>query len=322
MNRRSRWLPWAGLLAACALPFVLTGSYMQQIINMILINGIITIGLYVIFGLTGIFSVAQAAFWGIGAYTAALLSTKLGFPWWAGFLIAPVVAAFFGILLGAPTLRLKTHYLTMATIGFAEVVRQVEVNWMGLTDGPNGIRNIPAPDLGFIVLNTPRKYFFLGLAILALVVLLASRLRGSRLGRGMQAIRDDGLAADAMGVKLTYLKILAFAVSAAFAGLAGAMYAHLVGYISPDVFSLEVAVQVLAMLLIGGRSSVAGAVLGAAVVTILPELLRGLQTWWAIIYGLVVLAILAFAPDGFVGLWKKLVKRVRQSRPAEGSVAE
>lgn len=322
MSTRNRWLPWAGLLVACALPFVLPGSYMQQILNMILINGIITIGLYIIFGLTGIFSVAQAAFWGIGAYTAALLSTRLGFPWWAGFLIAPVVAAFFGVLLGAPTLRLKTHYLTMATIGFAEVVRQVEVNWMGLTNGPNGIRDIPAPDLGFVVLNTPRKYFFLGLAILALVVLLASRLRGSRLGRGLQAIRDDGLAADAMGVKLTYLKILAFALSAACAGLAGAMYAHLVGYISPDAFSLEVAVQVLAMLLIGGRSSASGAVLGAAVVTILPELLRGLQTWWAIIYGLVVLAILAFAPDGFVGLWKKLMKRVRQTRLAEGSVAE
>ena len=295
---------------------------MQQILNMILINGIMTLGLYVIFGLTGIFSVAQAAFWGIGAYTAALLSTRLGFPWWAGFVIAPLVAAFFGVLLGAPTLRLKSHYLTMATIGFAEVLNQVEINWGGLTNGSNGIRNIPAPDLGFIVLDTPRKYYYLGLVLLALVVVLTSRLRNSRLGRGLEAIRDDGLAADAMGVKLTYLKILAFAVSAAFAGLAGAMYAHLVGYISPDVFSLEVAVQILAMLLIGGRSSVTGAVLGAAVVTILPELLRGLQTWWAIIYGIVVLAILAFAPGGFVGLYKRLLKRLRPSRPVEGSVAE
>jgi branched-chain amino acid transport system permease protein len=322
MRNKNKWLPWIGLLAACTLPFILSGGYMQHILNMILINGIMTLGLYVIFGLTGIFSVAQAAFWGIGAYTAALLSTKLGFPWWAGFVIAPLVAAFFGILLGAPTLRLKSHYLTMATIGFAEVVRQVEVNWAGLTNGSNGVRDIPAPDLGFIVLNTPRKYYYLGLALLVLVVVLTSRLRKSRLGRGLEAIRDDGLAADAMGVKLTYLKILAFALSAAFAGLAGAMYAHLVGYISPDVFSLEVAVQILAMLLIGGRSSVTGAVLGAAVVTILPELLRGLQTWWAIIYGIVVLVILAFAPDGFVGLSKRLWKRARQTRPAEGSVAE
>lgn len=322
MTTYKRWLPWVGMATACALPFLFTSSYMHQILNMMLINGIITIGLYVIFGLTGIFSVAQAAFWGIGAYTAALLATRLGVPWYVCFLAAPIVAGLFGILLGAPTLRLKTHYLTMVTIAFAEVVRQVEVNWMGLTEGPNGIRNIPAPNLGFIVLNTPQKYFFLGLLMMGLVVLLANRLRSSRLGRAMEAVRDDELAAEAMGVKLVWVKILAFALSAAFAGLAGAMYAHLIGYISPDVFHLEVAVQVLAMLLIGGRMSPYGAVLGAAVITVLPELLRGLQDWWAIIYGLIVLAILAFAPRGFLGLLQQLGARLRAGRPAKSGVAE
>lgn len=322
MMQSKKWLPWVGMVVACALPFLFTSSYMHQILNMMLINGIITIGLYVIFGLTGIFSIAQAAFWGIGAYTSALLATRLGLPWYVGFVAAPLVAAVFGVLLGMPTLRLKTHYLTMATIGFAEVVRQVEVNWMGLTEGPNGIRNIPAPDLGFIVLNTPRKYFYLGLVMLGLIVLLANRLRASRLGRAMEAVRDDELAAEAMGVKLTPLKILAFALSAAFAGLAGAMYAHLIGYISPDVFHMEVAIQVLAMLLIGGRASPYGAILGAAAITVLPELLRGLEDWWAIIYGLVVIAILAFAPRGFLGLIQQLVGRITTGRTAKGSVAE
>lgn len=322
MENRNRWLPWVGLAAACALPFIFRSSYLQQILNMMLINGIITVGLYVIFGLTGILSMAQAAFWGIGAYTAALLATKVGIPWYLGFVAAPLFAGILGILLGAPALRLKTHYLTMATIAFAEVVRQIEVNWMSLTEGPNGIRNIPPPDLGFIVLNTPQKYFFLSLILLGLVVLLANRLRVSRLGRAMAAVRDDELAAEAMGVKLTWVKILAFALSAAFAGLAGAMYAHLVGYISPEVFHLEVAVQVLAMLLIGGRASAYGAVLGAAVITVLPELLRGLEDWWAIIYGLIVLAILAFAPKGFLGLMQQAAERIASARATKGGVAE
>lgn len=322
MSKWNKWLPWIGVAAACALPFLFSSSYMHQILNMVLINAIITIGLYVIFGLTGIFSIAQAAFWGIGAYTSALLATRLGVPWYLCFLAAPIVAAIFGILLGAPALRLKTHYLTMATIAFAEVMRQVEVNWMSLTQGPNGIRNIPPPDLGFTVLNTPKTYFFLGLAMLGLVVLLANRLRFSRLGRAMQAIRDDGLAAEAMGVRLTSLKIMAFALSAAFAGLAGAMYAHLIGYISPDVFHMEVAIQGLAMLLIGGRASPYGAILGAAVITVLPELLRGLEDWWAIIYGLVVIAILAFAPRGFLGIIQQLAGRIALARAAKGSVAE
>jgi len=302
--------PWLVLIGAAVLPLLTNDRYFQTILNMVLINAVLTLGFYVIFGMTGIFSVAQAAFWGVGAYTSAILTADLGLPVWAGFLFAPLIAVVAGMLLGAPTLRLKTHYLTMATIGFAEVARQLMINWDSLTHGPTGISGIPVPHIGSFAFDDPRSYYYLSLVLTVAVIVFVLQLRRSRLGRGMEAIRDDDLAAEAMGVNLPGLKILAFAISAACAGLAGAMYSHLVLYISPDLFHLEVAVQVLAMLLIGGRSSVAGAVVGAAVVTALPEVLRSIKDWWAIVYALAILAFLALLPEGLMGLvrqqWARL----------------
>jgi branched-chain amino acid transport system permease protein len=157
------------------------------------------------------------------------------------------------------------------------------------------------------------------LAITAVVVVLVLRLRSSRLGRGMESIRDDDLAAEAMGVNVTGLKILAFVLSAACAGLAGAMYAHFVRYISPDLFHLEVAVQVLAMVLIGGRVYVMGAVVGAIVITLLPEVLRGIQDWWAIAYALAILVFLALLPQGLTGFALQMRDRLlSRLRPEQG----
>lgn len=319
MRRMSRWYILALAVGVVLLPFASSDRYFLTLLNLVLINGVLALGFYIIFGLTGIFSVAQAAFWGIGAYTAAIVTVDYGLPVWAAFLLAPTVAAVFGVLLGVPTLRLKTHYLTMATIGFAEVVRQVLINWEPVTKGPTGISGIPSPHLGSFVINTPFRFYYLGLIITVVVVVLILRLRSSRLGRGMESIRDDDLAAEAMGVNVTGLKILAFVLSAACAGLAGAMYAHFVRYISPDVFHLEVAVQVLAMVLIGGRIYVVGAVVGAIVVTLLPEVLRSIQDWWAIVYALAILAFLAFLPQGLTGFALQMRDRWRpQGRPQEG----
>lgn len=304
------------------LPFASGDRYFLTLLNLVLINAVLALGFYIIFGLTGIFSVAQAAFWGIGAYTAALLTVDYNLPVWAVFLLAPTVAGAFGLLLGAPTLRLKTHYLTMATIGFAEVVRQILINWEPVTKGPTGVSGIPSPRLGPLVINTPLRYYYLALAITVLVVVFVLRLRSSRLGRAMESIRDDDLAAEAMGVNVTGLKILAFVLSAACAGLAGAMYAHFVRYISPDVFHLEVAVQVLAMVLIGGRFYVVGAVVGAIVVTLLPEVLRSIQEWWAIVYALSILIFLALLPQGLVGFALQMRDRWQPRRRAHEGPAE
>lgn len=315
-----RWYIPALVVVAILLPLASGDRYFLTLLNLMLINAVLALGFYIIFGLTGIFSVAQAAFWGVGAYTAAILTVDHGVPVWASFLLAPTVAAAFGVLLGAPTLRLKTHYLTMATIGFAEVVRQILINWEPVTKGPSGIPGIPPPHLGSFRFNSPLRYYYLALLITALVVVVTLRLRSSRLGRGMESIRDDDLAAEAMGVNVTGLKILAFALSAAWAGLAGAMYSHFVRYISPDVFHLEAAVQVLAMVLIGGRVYVVGAVVGAVVVTLLPEALRTIKDWWAIVYALAILGFLALMPQGLTGLALQLRDRwLQPRRPPEGS---
>lgn len=314
-----RWYILALAVGVVLLPLASSDRYFLTLLNLVLINGVLALGFYIIFGLTGIFSVAQAAFWGIGAYTAAIVTVDYGLPVWTAFLLAPAVAAVFGVLLGLPTLRLKTHYLTMATIGFAEVVRQVLINWERVTKGPTGISGIPSPQVGTFVINTPFRFYYFALIITVLVVVLILRLRSSRLGRGMESIRDDDLAAEAMGVNVTGLKILAFVLSAACAGLAGAMYAHFVRYISPDVFHLEVAVQVLAMVLIGGRIYVVGAVVGAIVVTLLPEVLRSIQDWWAIVYALAILGFLAFLPQGLTGFALQMRDRWRpHARPQEG----
>lgn len=317
----SRWGFWAALAAAAAAPWLTVSDYGHVLLNMAGIHAILTLGFYVIFGLTGVFSVAQAAFWGIGAYASALLTTDAGLPVWVGFAAAPLAAAVAGVLLGLPTLKLKSHYLTMATIGFAEVVRQLMVNWDSLTHGPTGIPAIPAPSLGVIDLGSYRAYYYLTLACVAVTAGAVLRLRASRLGRGMRAILDDEVAAEATGVHVTSLKVLAFALSAGFAGLAGALYAHLQRYISPDPFHLEVTIQVLAMLLIGGRRSVAGAIVGAVLLTYLPEVLRGFKDWYMAIYGGGLLLILVVLPDGLAGFYNRAAARLARKKAQGASAA-
>jgi branched-chain amino acid transport system permease protein len=304
---KPRFLPYLALAGAALLPLATGTAYGQVFLNVAVLNAIAVLGFYVIFGLTGIFSVAQGAFVGIGAYTSAILTVDFHWPVWAGVLAAPMVAALAGVLLGAPTLKLKTHYLTMATIGFAEVVRLVMTNWDQVTHGTSGIRGIPAPAAAF---EQPVPYYYLGLAVLLLTVLAVNRLRHSRLGRNLEAIRDDELAAETCGVNLTAYRIMAFAVAAALGGLSGGLYAHLLRYVSPDAFTLEQTIQILAMLMIGGRSSVGGAIAGAVALTYLPEALRSFKDWYMAIYGAGLLLILIFLPDGIAGLARRAWKRM------------
>jgi branched-chain amino acid transport system permease protein len=304
---KPRFLPYLALAGAALLPLATGTAYGQVLLNVAVLNAIAVLGFYVIFGLTGIFSVAQGAFVGIGAYTSAILTVDFHWPVWAGVLAAPMVAALAGVLLGAPTLKLKTHYLTMATIGFAEVVRLVMTNWDQVTHGTSGIRGIPAPAAAF---EQPVPYYYLGLAVLLLTVLAVNRLRHSRLGRNLEAIRDDELAAETCGVNLTAYRIMAFAVAAALGGLSGGLYAHLLRYVSPDAFTLEQTIQILAMLMIGGRSSVGGAIAGAVALTYLPEALRSFKDWYMAIYGAGLLLILIFLPDGIAGLARRAWKRM------------
>jgi len=322
MDRRSGFSLLAALALAAALPAFVSTRYGIQLLNMALIFAILTLGFYVLFGLTGIFAVSQVAFWGIGAYTSAILTATYKWPFWAGLLAAMVVTALAGILLGLPTLKLRSYYLTMTTIGFAEAVRIIATNADKLTGGPNGIGKIPAPRIGPLLLNTPYRMYYLSLALMGLVIFGLIRLTHSRLGRSMQAVRDDELAAEAMGVNVTRIKVMAFALSALAGGIAGPLYGALTSFVSPDAFTLMVTVQVTAMLVIGGRASIPGAVAGAVLLTYLPEWLRQLKDWYMAIYGLGLLTILIFLPEGLGGgarkLWVWLVRRARSGKATAG----
>lgn len=313
----SRWIgPLAALAIAAMLPALAATNYTQTLLNLAIIYALNTLGMHVIFGLTGILSIAQAAFWGIGAYTSAILTVDYNMPFWVGFLAATGVAALAGVALGAPTLRLKTHYLVLATIAFAEVARQVINNWDALTRGPQGFPGIPrASLLGFEFASRTQQYY-LGLAILALVVLALLALRNSRLGRALEAVRDDALAAEAMGINVTAIRVMAFSVSAALGGMAGSLYAHMQRFVSPEIFDLHASVLFLAMLMIGGRRSITGAIVGAGLLTYLPEWLRHLQDWDMAIYGGGLLLMLIFAPDGLAGTGTKLWRRLGRKRAA------
>ena len=315
------WLPPLIALAfAAVVPAFTATAHTQTLVILAMISALNVLGMHVIFGLTGILSIAQAAFWGIGAYTAAILTADYGAPFLLGFVAATVVAALAGVALGAPTLRLKTHYLVLATIAFAEVARQVLTNWASVTRGPQGFPGIPRAEILGFTLTTRTQNYYLAFVVLTLVVLALLALRNSRLGRAMEAVRDDALAAEAMGINVTYVRILAFSISAALGGMAGSIYAHMRQFVSPDSFDLHAAVFFLLMLLIGGRRSITGGIIGAFIVTFLPEWLRAIQNWDMTIFGIGLLLILIFASEGIAGTVSSLVRRLRQrSRTAEAA---
>ena len=239
---------------------------------------------------------------GIGAYTAALISAVgSGLLFWPGFVAAGLVTGLSGLLIGIPTLRLKGHYLALATLGFGEIMRHIFFNWREVTHGMDGISGIPAPSFGLFKIETDKSFFYLALAVLAIVMIATIRLERSKYGRSLAAIRDAELAAGTAGVDVSRLKIIAFVISATIAGLAGSLYAHLSSYISPDVFVFDVTAQILSMVLIGGIGTTWGPVLGAVVLIFLPELLRVSKAYYQLIYGAGIVAMVIFLPIGLIG---------------------
>ena len=304
------------LLAACCVPLVLTSNYTLQLVDLALINLVAVIGLNFISGLTGQISFAQAAFAGIGAYVCALL-LKAGLPFVIAMPCGALSAGLCSLLLGIPTLRLRSYYLAMATIGFGEIVRLIFVNWTEVTGGTSGLRNIPPIAFGPMTVqgNLQHYYFFLGLVAVAMVV--ASRIERSAFGRAMIATRDSEAAAQLLGINTVRVKLLAFFLSAFYAGMAGALYGSYVAYISPDQFSGVQAVLLFTMLVVGGSGSIAGAALGTLVLSALPEALRVTGEWYLVIYGCLVIAFIILVPSGLVGLMQMGLRRLEREPPAD-----
>jgi branched-chain amino acid transport system permease protein len=296
----------AVIIIILALPFGIESNYYMRLVNMALIYSLLAVSLNIVLGYAGQIALGHAAFFGIGAYTVALLTADQGgWTFWPAFFAAGVVTGLSGLLIGLPTLRLKGHYLALATLGFGEIMKTIFFNWREVTRGMDGISNIPSPSLGFITLQKDRYFYYLALTVLILVLTGCRRLAKSKYGRQLAAIRDAELAAGTSGVDVPRLKIIAFVLSAAVAGFGGALYSGIVTYISPDAFTFDVTAQLLSMVLIGGVGTTGGPVLGAVVLTFLPEFLRVSKAYYMLIYGFGLATMIVFLPGGLLGLIRR-----------------
>ena len=301
MNRRTALLAsCAVFLLALVLPAFISG-YGIRILNLALIAAIAVIGLNFAFGYAGLITLAQAGFVGCGAYITAILSTTLGVSPFLSIPAAVVGSGLIAVIIGLPMLRLKGHYLALATLGFNVSFVIVATNWKSVMGGTDGISGIPSLALpGWPIANDHRYYYVLWLA-LALATWCAWRIRNSHIGLAMIAVRDDEIATGAASVGVTRIKLQAFALSALYAGLAGALFAHMTNFVAPDDFALGHSIIYLAMLIIGGEGSILGSIAGAVIVTFMPELMRDLGTAYMIVFGALMLLILIFLPKGLLG---------------------
>jgi branched-chain amino acid transport system ATP-binding protein/branched-chain amino acid transport system permease protein len=304
-----------GLALVAASPLVVTSRYGANLLILAAAWSISTLGLTVLLGYAGQISLAQATFFGIGAYAVALGTSRWGVGWWTALVIGLAAAAAAGVVLGMTTLKLGGHYLAMVTICFQIIFSQIAVNWVAVTGGPDGISGIRRPRL-FTPLDTAQQYAWFALGALFVVGVGVWLLKDSGLGRSMRAVRENELAAEALGVDSLRVKVTAFALSAVIAALGGAVYASGFRYISPDTFSLDQSIEVLAMVLAGGSEAVLGSILGGFLLTFLPEWLRDLKSIYLVVYGAVIILVILFMPEGLWGYARVLGRRVARPAPA------
>jgi branched-chain amino acid transport system permease protein len=289
------------VLAAFALPLVSHNAYLLQVLASGWIFALFALSISFAGGTAGIMSLGQAGLMALGAYASGLLSLKAHFPFGASFLCSGFVAAGIGSLLAFPALRLKGHYIAIATLGAGEIVNQVILNWSGLTGGALGLAGIPAPRLFGAEVASAKGFYYLCLGVLVAGGAAIGAVGASPLGRTLRALREDEPAARALGLRARSYKALAFAIGAFFAGLAGALTAHLYTYVNHETFASSVSILGLTMAIFGGLGNFWGAVLAATMLGGLPELLRFASAYRTLAYALILLATLRLRPQGLLG---------------------
>jgi branched-chain amino acid transport system permease protein len=353
-TRKHPWLVWLGFaligIALALLPFALAqiGTSWVRITNYAILYILLALGLNIVVGFAGLLDLGYIAFYAVGAYTYALLASphfNLHLPFWVILPIGAAVAAFFGLLLGAPTLKLRGDYLAIVTLGFGEIIRIFLNNLsrpVNITNGPQGIARIDPFRLdGFsfgsyetflgIEFSGPIKYYYLLLAVVLGVIVVNVRLQNSRVGRAWEAIREDEIAARSMGINTRNMKLLAFAMGASFGGVAGGMFSAIQAFISPESFVLVESIMVVSMVVLGGMGNVWGVILGALLLSFVPEILRWTvepaqhalfgrmvvepEVIRMLLFGLALVLIMLFRPAGL------LPSAVRRRELAERSEA-
>ncbi len=288
----------------------LLAPYWLFIANLALIYAVAAVGLNIILGFSGQFSLAHAAFYALGAYTTALLTIRLGAPFWVSLPCGALIATVIGALVAVPALRLGGLFLAMATLAFNQTVEWILLQWVGLTGGPDGLP-VPRPELGAFVFSSDVSLYYLALVIAGALILAASRISESRIGRTLIAIRDSPVAARSLGVDVERYRIVAFVLSAFYAGVAGGLYANVVLFLFPAMSGLLQLTLFLLMVIVGGLGSVVGSVWGAVVLTGVSEVLRSFKALQEVVYGVVLVLFVVFMPDGIGRELRAAIPRLR-----------
>lgn len=288
------------LISSLVFPFILKDYY----IDVLIMSGIyilLALGLNIIVGFTGLLNLGFAAFYAIGAYTYAILNTKIGLGFWASLPISASLTALAGLLLAIPALRLRGDYLAIVTLGFGEIVRLVLNNWDSLTNGPNGITGIARPLLMGFSLAHLEYYYYLVFVIAIFAVVVIKRVESSRIGRAWIAIRENEIAASSIGINTTKYKLYAFTFGTFWAGIAGILFSAKMQFVSPESFTFMESILILSMIILGGIGNTYGAIIGAFILVILPEVLREVQLYRMLILGIGLVLLMIFRPQGIVG---------------------
>lgn len=307
----------AFLVFLLVLPQLLKGEYLWIVLQ-ILIASIGAVGINILTGYTGQISLGQGAFLGVGAYTSAYVTAKMGLSFWVGVPAAGFVTAMAGMVFGIPSLRLKGLYLAIATLASQFILEWIFVRWEPVTGGSYGI-TIPRPEIAGFTFSTDRSYYYIVLAITVVMILFATNLVRSRTGRAFMAVRDHYISAEIMGINLFKYRLLSFGISSFYAGVAGALFGHSLKYVTAEQFNIGVSIVYLAMIIIGGLGSIIGSVFGAVFMILLPKLLSTATEMVAAdfptvarlaisfeqgIFGLIIILFLVFEPDGLAHRWK------------------
>lgn len=283
-----------GILLAAMLVFPLMGfsQYVYRIAVVSVLYAILAMSLNLIAGVAGQISLGHIAFYGIGAYTSALLCVNFGVSVWVGILAAFVVSMLFGLLIAIPTLKLSGGYLAILTMSFAEIIRLILLNWTSVTRGPMGILNIPKPSLFGYTIKSSGAFLYLVLTVAIIVYIGLHNLIHSRFGRNLQALRDDEISSESMGINVYRYKVIAFVISTGVAGVAGALFASYMEFIDPSSFISDESTVILSMVVLGGMGNMNGSIIAAALLTILPEALRSFSDYRMLVYGVVLVAMM------------------------------
>ncbi len=288
--------------------------YYLHLFNLILIYSIFSLGLNILTGYTGITSFGHAGFFALGAYATAILSTRYGVPPILSIFFASFLTAIAGFIIGLPVIRISGIYLAMVTLGSAEFIRLLALNWDSLTGGAIGISNIPALSILGCYFKSESSLFFFLYAMLIISTFIFVRITNSRFGKSLIAIKDDEQAAESIGIPCAKNKLISFFISGFYSGLSGALYAHFDRFIHPATFTFSLSVLVLCMVILGGMGTVFGSILGAIVIVILLEYLQPLGVYRLFVYGMILTIMISYFPQGLIGILKEVSGHFRKNK--------